>query len=208
VKQERAIQLGVGIIQQEIEALRSLADDLGEAFWRCAGLLVECPGLIWVTGIGTSAAVASRLAHLLTDCGARSMALSPGDGLHGHSAVMVPGDVLVALSRGGESSEVIAMARLACRRGVTTVALVHDTGSTLAQVCDTVVPVRSQQDYELMNYVATTSSVVFCAMSDALAAVVLEAKGYTAAELGAAHPGGAVGRMLADGGQDRGGERR
>jgi len=184
-------------IQREIEALGALSEELDEHFWTCADLLSRCRGLIWVTGVGTSAAVGARFAHILTDCGARSMFLSPSDGLHGHSAIMGADDLLVALSRGGESTEVTGLVEIARRRGVTAVAMVHDTTSTLARICDVVLPVRSQQSYELMGYVATTSTVVFCTMCDALAAVVLEAKGYTLAQLGQAHPGGAVGQALA-----------
>jgi len=192
----RALQLARKTIEQEIEALRTLIEGLDDAFWSCARLLGECSGLIWVTGVGTSAAVASRFAHLLTDCGARSMFLSPADGLHGHSAVMTPGDVLVAMSRGGKSIEVVQMVRIATQRGVATVALVHDTDSTLALSCDYVLPVRSKQEYELMRYIATTSTVAFSAMCDALCAVVLETKGYTLEQLARAHPGGAVGQAL------------
>jgi arabinose-5-phosphate isomerase len=183
-------------IAQEVETLQALADGLDDSFWQCAHLLSDCSGLIWVTGVGTSAAVGIRFAHILTDCGARSMFLSPAEGLHGHTAVMVPGDVLVGMSRGGESAEVNQMVEIANQRGVTTVAFVHNTDSTLARNCRCVLPIRSRQAYELMNYVATTSTVAFSAMCDALAAVVLEVKGYTPEQLGQTHPGGAVGRAL------------
>lgn len=192
----RALQLAQKTIQQEIEALQTLVEGLNDAFWTCARLPGECSGLIWVTGVGTSAAVASRFAHILTDCGARSMFLSPADGLHGHAAVMMPGDVLVAISRGGESDEVIRMVETAAQRGITTVALVHDTDSTLALTCDYVLPVCSKQEYELMRYVATTSTVAFSAMCEALCAVVLETREYTVEQLAQAHPGGAVGQAL------------
>src|SRR5512139_33971 len=109
----RALDLGRKTIANDVLALQALAEALDEAFWACARLLCECPGLIWVTGVGTSANVGARFAHILTDCGARSMFLSPSDGLHGHSAVMMAGEVLVAMSRGGESREVIQMAELA-----------------------------------------------------------------------------------------------
>ena len=101
------------------------------------------------------------------------MFLTPTDGLHGHSAVMTADDLLVAMSRGGESSEIIQMADIANQRGVTTVAFVHNTGSTLARTCRYVLPVRSKAEYELMGYVATTSTVAFSAMCDALSACLL-----------------------------------
>ncbi len=194
--QAAGLTLARKIMRQEMEAISQLADGLDDAFWKCARLLSDCRGLVWVTGVGTSAAVGSRFAHILTDCGARSMFLTPADGLHGHSAVMTPDDLLVAMSRGGESSEVIQMAEIANEREVTTVALVHNTDSTLAATCHHVLPVRSKNEYELMGYVATTSTVAFSAMCDSLSAVVLEIKGYTPEQLGQTHPGGAVGRAL------------
>ena len=196
LNQAQASALAKQVLRQEKEAIAELAEGLDEAFWACARLLSECTGLIWVTGVGTSAAIGSRFAHILTDCGARSMFLTPMDGLHGHSAVMTADDLMVAMSRGGESEEVDQMVQIANQRGVTTIALVHNTDSTVACSCQYVLPVRSKQEYELMGYVATTSTVVFAAMCDALSAVVLDAKGYTPEQLGQTHPGGAVGRAL------------
>jgi len=183
-------------LRQDEETIRELAEGLGDAFWECARLLSSCSGVIWVTAVGTSAAVGARLAHLLTCAGARSMFLSPSDGLHGHTGVMVPGDLLIGLSRGGESSEVNQMVAIANQLGVTTVALVHNTSSTLARSCQYVLPVHSRQEYELMGIIATTSTVAFSAMSDALCAVVREVKGYTPEQFGRLHPGGAVGQAL------------
>ena len=194
-----ALRLARQTMAQHMEAIGSLSDGLDDAFWTCAQLLAGCPGLIWVTGVGTSAAVGTRFAHILTDCGARSMFLPPSDGLHGHSAIMTPDDVLVTMSRGGESGEVIGMAQIANQRRVATVAFVHNTASTLAQICRYVLPIRSKAEFELMGFVATTSTIVFSSMCDALSAAVLQAKGYTLEELGQAHPGGAVGQALAPG---------
>jgi arabinose-5-phosphate isomerase len=211
VDRSTAIELACRIVRQEMEAIETLTEGLcseqhtggpgeaiGGAFWECAQILSACPELIWVTGVGTSAAVGSRFAHILTDCGTRSMFLSPSDGLHGHSAVMEEGDLLVALSRGGESSEVNQMVRIARERRVTALGLVANTDSTLARTCDHVLPIPSRPEHELMGYVATTSSLVFSAVCDALCAVVLEVKGYTAEQLAQTHPGGAVGQALSE----------
>ncbi len=193
---EQALALARQAIRQETAALDALGAELDASFAQAAAVLSACRGLIWTTGVGTSANMAARLAHLLTDCGARSMFLAPGDGLHGHAGVIAAGDVLVALSRGGRSSEVNQMAEIAGGREAVTLAMVHDTTSPLAQLCRYVLPVRSAAEYELLGYVATTSTVAFAAMSDALCAVVAEFKGYTPAEFGKIHPGGAVGQRL------------
>jgi arabinose-5-phosphate isomerase len=201
--QESALRLARATIDQELDALQELRQALGDAFFRCAQLLSGCSGLIWVTGVGTSAAVGARFAHNLTCCGARSMFLSPSDGLHGHTGVINPNDLLVAMSRGGESSEVNQMVETANRMAVKTIAFVHATDSTLARICDCVLPVQTKTDYELMGYVATTSTVAFSAMCDALCAVVLKVSGYTPDRFGRTHPGGAVGKTLASAQNDR-----
>src|SRR5512133_3116158 len=121
-------------IRQEIAALEALSAELDDSFAQAAGMLAACRGLIWTTGVGTSANMAARLAHLLTDCGARAVFLAPGDGLHGHAGVIAAGDVLVALSRGGQSTEVNQMAEIAGRRAAVTLAMVHDAASPLARL--------------------------------------------------------------------------
>jgi arabinose-5-phosphate isomerase len=184
-------------VEQEIDALQSVRRAVGEPFVNCACRLIACTGLVWVTGVGTSASVGARFAHILSCCGLRSVFLSPADGLHGHSTVLGPQDLLVALSRGGESGEVNQMVRIADLRGTTTIALLAKTGSTLARLAQYTVPVPSPDEYELLGALATTSTVVFSAVCDALCAVVARARGMTAEALRDVHPGGAVGKNLA-----------
>ena len=197
-KQDRpqAIETAKRTIQQEIEALQALINLLGNEFWQCSRLLCNCQGIVWLTAVGTSATVAARFAHILTCSGGRSMFLSTQDGLHGHTLVIQPGDVLVAMSRGGESQEVNQMVTIANRRQATSIAFVHDTNSTLAHICQHILPIPSPQEFELAGYLATTSTVAFSAMCDALCAVVIAEKGFDPKEFGTTHPGGAVGEIL------------
>lgn len=197
---QQALELARKTIGQEATTLQALVDGLDDHFWECAQMLGSCPGLIWITGVGTSASVGERFAHLLTCVGARSMFLSPSEGLHGHTGILTQDDLLVALSRGGESEEVNQMISIANERGVKTIAFVHNTASTLAHLCNFILPIQSPQEYELMGYLATTSTVAFSAMCDALCAVVLVVKGYTPEQFATTHPGGAVGKDLSSSG--------
>ena len=196
LERAQAIAAARQTIQQEVETLQALQDVLGEQFWQAARLLCDCPGVVWTTAVGTSATVAERFAHILTCSGGRSMFLSTQDGLHGHTLVIQPGDVLVAMSRGGESKEVNQMVSIANRRQAGTIAFVHNTTSTLARACQYVLPIPSPQEFELGGYLATTSTVAFSAMCDALCAVVIAEKGFDPKEFGTTHPGGAVGEVL------------
>ena len=184
------------ILKQEIDTLSSLSSELNASFWECAQLLSNCKGFIWTTGVGTSAQVAARFAHILTCCGERSMFLSPADGLHGHTGVISPEDLLVAMSRGGESDEVNQMVTIASSYRIPTIAFLHNLESTLARTCSHVLHIESQQEYELMGLIATTSTVAFSAMCDALCAIVIEINGYSAEQLHRTHPGGAVGKRF------------
>lgn len=190
------LDLGRQALRRDIAALQQLADELGPAFSASADLLAACQGLIWITAVGTSAAVGIRFAHLLTCAGARSMFLSPAEGLHGHAAIMTPDDLLVAISRGGESVEVNQMVAIANARGMKTLALLYDQQSTLARTASVVLPVNSRPEYELMGLLATTSTVAAAAMCDALVQVVHSVKGYSPDKFGQTHPGGAVGQQL------------
>jgi D-arabinose 5-phosphate isomerase GutQ len=191
-----ALELARQTIRNEADALQALLPALGDAFWETCGLIAGCKGIVWVTGVGTSAAIGSRFAHILTDCGVRSIFLSPDMGLHGHTGAMVAGEVLVAVSRGGESAEVNTMAAIADSRSLVTIAFVESELSTLARACRHVLPMHSPREYELGGYCATTSTVVCAAMCDAICAVVLQLKGYTIAEFRGTHPGGAVGLSM------------
>ena len=196
LERAQAIAAARQTIQQEVEALQALQDVLGEQFWQAARLLCDCPGVVWTTAVGTSATVAERFAHILTCSGGRSMFLSTQDGLHGHTLVIQPGDVLVAMSRGGESKEVNQMITIANRRQASSIAFVHNTTSTLARACQHILPIPSPQEFELGGYLATTSTVAFSAMCDALCAVVIAEKGFDPQIFGTTHPGGAVGEVL------------
>jgi arabinose-5-phosphate isomerase len=196
ITKEQALQLARKTLRQEIDSLQSLEESLGDSFWQVAQLLSSSSGLIWMTAVGTSDAVAARFAHILTCCGVRAMTLPPSDGLHGHAGIIQPGDILIAMSRGGESADVIQMAVIANDRGAMTVAFVHDTASSLAHACRYILPIQSPQEHELLGLLATTSTVVFSAMCDALCAVVAEAKGFSPEEFAKIHPAGAVGKAL------------
>jgi len=190
------LSLAKRIISQEAATLEDLIEELDGVFWECAQRIAECSRMVWTTGVGTSAAVAERFAHLLNCCGRRAMFLHASDSLHGHSGALREEDLLIAMSRGGETWEVNQLVAIANQLGVSTMGFVHDTDSTLALSCQVVLPIRSRQEYELQGVLATTSTVAFCAMCDALAAVVWELRGYSLEEFRRTHPGGAVGRRL------------
>jgi arabinose-5-phosphate isomerase len=201
ITNSQALDLGRQVIHQEVLALQKLELELGDPFWQCARLLIDCAGLIWITAVGTSAPVGMRFAHILTCSGSRAMFLSPSDGLHGHTNIMQPGEVLVAMSRGGESQEVVQMVSIANQLGVKTIG--HDLKSSLARNSQYVLPIQTPQEYELMGFLATTSTVAYSAICDALCSIIARAKDFAPEQFAKVHPGGAVGQVLASSDENR-----
>lgn len=193
------IELARRVVAREAQAVAALAEQLGEGLAQVARLLADCEGHILVTGAGTSAAVARRFAHLLSCCGAPALPLDASDGLHGGSGAITGQDVVYIISKGGRSGEINQLAEIAQRRGARLIAQTETLDSPLAALCDQVLLVRAPAEVDLLGgLVALGSSLVNCAVGDALCALVQELKGYGREAFAQTHPGGDVGRKLAD----------
>ncbi|MBI3763437.1 MAG: SIS domain-containing protein [Chloroflexi bacterium] len=186
------------MIEQESAAVASLADQLGPDFVKAVETLLACQGHVLVAGSGTSHAVALRLAHLLSCCGTPSLFIHPGDAQHGSSGAVTERDVLIALSKGGETREVNVLAAIAKKRGATVIAITEKPESTLGSLSDVVVTAKAPPDVDPFGMIATGSSLFNAALGDALCVVLLKLRGYTREDFGETHPGGAVGRQLAE----------
>lgn len=181
------------LVRSEARAVSDVADQLDETLVGLADLLEAMPGKIITSGLGTSGTIARRLAHLLTVTGTPAFFLSPSDGLHGSSAVGVPGDTLIAISKGGESDELIEMAQIMRQRGVQVVALCASRSNPLARGADYVALVDSTSA-DPGGIVAMGITLAQGAYGDALALMLMERKGYTWSQVVQSHPGGAVGK--------------
>jgi D-arabinose 5-phosphate isomerase GutQ len=149
--------------------------------------------------MGTSGAMARRLAHLLTCSGTPALFISAADGLHGGSGAVKPEDVLIVISKGGRSDELNQFVSIVRSRGARVVALTEATDSPLAQQSDAIVRFRAPEGVDLHGMIATGTSLVNGAVGDALCIALLEMRGHTREAFGETHPGGAVGKKLAEG---------
>jgi arabinose-5-phosphate isomerase len=185
------------IVAREAEAVRVLAAQMEDAgLVTVVDLLLQCEGHVLVTGAGTSHAMAQRLAHLLSCSGTPALCLSAADALHGGSGAIRPGDVVYVISKGGRSEEVNRFVGIARSRGAKIVAQTEDPASPLAAQSDAVYCVRTEGDVDPYGMVATGSSLVNGAAGDVLCVLLLELRGYSKADFGETHPGGAVGERL------------
>lgn len=186
------------VIELEAGGVRALADQMTERVAEVVETLYGCRGHVLVTGAGTSHAMAQRLAHLLSCCGTPALCISAGDFVHGASGALRSEDVLYVISKGGRTAEINALVEIARGRGCTVVAQCENLDSPLAQISDVVYPVVAPKDVDPYGMIATGSSLINGAAGDVLCVLLMERRGYTRAQFGETHPGGAVGVKLAE----------
>ena len=183
------------VLQIAADALRSLADGLDERFDQAVALMLGATGRVVVTGIGKSGVVAQKVAATLASTGTAAFFLHPSEALHGDLGMILPGDVVLALSHSGETEEVVALLPHARRRGASLVALTRP-GSTLARSADVTVPTTIGEEACPLNLAPTASTTAQLAMGDALAMALSVEKGFRPEDFAALHPGGKLGKRF------------
>jgi arabinose-5-phosphate isomerase len=173
-----------------------LAEQLDCQFVAAVERILECQGHVIVSGAGTSASVARRLAHLLTNAGAPALYLDASESAHGASRAVTARDLLIAISKGGETDELNHLARMARLRGAKVIALTGPQESTLARLSDVAVPIKVEEGVDAYGVIALGSSLAAAAVGDAICFAVLSVRGYDSTAFGQAHPLGAVGKRL------------
>jgi arabinose-5-phosphate isomerase len=184
------------VIRGDRAALEAVESNLGEGFLRALDVLLHVQGKVLVTGMGTSGATARRIAHLLSCGGTPSLFIHPADGLHGGLGAVTSDDVVIAVSKGGESDELNDFCRLALERGSTVVAMTAVPESTLGRLGQAVLPVVTPDEADPGGMMAMGSALAACAVGDALAVVLMESRGYEWHRFERTHPGGAVGKLI------------
>jgi arabinose-5-phosphate isomerase len=186
------------------ESLRNEAAALVEFAQRCdaralddaSKLVLGCTGKVVVLGVGKSAIAAAKIASTLSSTGTPAVALHAADALHGDVGLVCPGDAVLAISNGGETEEVIATIAQVRERGVPIAAVVASRESTVARQADVVLETGIREEAGLLKVAPTTSVLATIAIGDALATALMQARGFTADEFAANHPGGRLGRRL------------
>lgn len=187
------------VLDIEIDSLQKARGRLGHEFADAVSLILACVeknGKIVVTGIGKSLHIAQKISATLASTGSTSVTLNPAQAMHGDLGILNSGDVLLALSYSGESEELIALLPIARRFGVKVVSITGDPGSSLAKHSDVVIPAAVDREACPFNMAPTSSTTVALAIGDALAMVLLEARGFEKKDYAKLHPGGAIGRAL------------
>lgn len=179
------------------QALAALETQLDRQQWLgVLNALATCRGKIAVTGIGTSGIAARKIAHMLACIEHPAIWLSAADAAHGDIGFLRNGDVLIMLSRGGNSDELTRLLPTVKARGCTLVSVTENAESAIAGAADLPLLMPKSQEIDPLNMLATTSIISVLAVFDAMVAVLMTRSGYSKETLLAVHPGGNVGKVL------------
>ncbi|HSP42985.1 MAG TPA: KpsF/GutQ family sugar-phosphate isomerase [Luteolibacter sp.] len=187
------------VIEAEIEGLRGMSARLDARFTEAVELLrgsLENRGKVVVTGVGKSGNIGQKIAATFNSTGATAVVMDSTNALHGDLGILNDGDTVLALSYSGETRELLDLLPFIKRFEVKVIALTGNPQSTLARLSDVTLDTSVDREACPLNLAPTSSSTAMLAMGDALAMVLLEARGFTEEDFARYHPGGSLGRAL------------
>jgi arabinose-5-phosphate isomerase len=187
---------GRRVLEVEARAVAALAGRLDAAFTRAVDLLSTVQGKVVVTGMGKSGIIARKIAATMASTGTPAIYLHPAEGLHGDLGVVGRGDLVIALSNSGETSELVSILPSLKRMAVPIIALVGRADSTLGRTATVVLDVSVDQEACPLGLAPTASTTAALALGDAVAVALLVRKGFKEEDFALAHPGGALGKRL------------
>jgi arabinose-5-phosphate isomerase len=187
------------VFEIELAESRRVAERLDESFVRAVETIrdaVERRGKVVIVGVGKSGHVGEKIAATLTSTGSPAVMLNSLNALHGDLGMVADGDAVLALSSSGETDELLNILPALARFDVRIVALTGNPRSSLAQHSHVVLDVSVEQEACPLNLAPTSSTTAMLVLGDAIAMVLLEARGFTKEDFARFHPGGHLGRAL------------
>ena len=180
----------------EAEAISKLIDNIGEGFDEVVKLILQSKGRVVITGIGKSANIANKIVATLNSTGTPALFMHAADAIHGDLGNVQDNDVVICISKSGNSPEIKALVPLVKNLGNPLVALVGNLESTLAKDSAHILDTTVEKEACPHNLAPTTSTAAQLAMGDALAIALMESRGFTARDFATYHPGGSLGKKL------------
>lgn len=180
----------------EAAAVKGLAERLDEGFEKGIACLAGCKGRIVISGIGKSAIIAQKIVATLNSTGSPAIFLHAADAIHGDLGMIQQEDVVMVLSKSGESPEIKILVPMIKNFGNSLVAITGNTASYLAKKADFIFDTTVEQEACPNNLAPTTSTTAQLVMGDAIAICLMEEKGFKVEDFAKLHPGGTLGKKL------------
>jgi arabinose-5-phosphate isomerase len=183
-------------IEMEATAIQQLALQLDDNFEKAIDCLASCKGRIVVSGIGKSAIIAQKIVATLNSTGSPSVFLHAADAIHGDLGMVQQEDVVIIISKSGESPEIKVLVPLIRNFGNCLISITGQTESFLAKKSDFVLNTTVDQEACPNNLAPTTSTTAQLVMGDTIAVCLMEKRGFQVEDFAKFHPGGTLGKKL------------
>lgn len=185
------------VLATEIAGLQQLAQYINADFVHaCQMIIANQQGKVAVMGIGKSGHIGRKIAATLASTGTSAFFVHPGEASHGDLGMIERGDIVLAISNSGESSEILALFPVLKRLNNRIISMTGNPNSTMATLADIHLQITVPQEACPLGLAPTSSTTATLVMGDALAVALLQARGFTAEDFALSHPGGALGRKL------------
>ncbi len=195
-KNDEIIELASQIIENEANAIIGLRGHIDDDFQNAVKLMLECQGNLVFSGIGKSAIIAQKIVATMNSTGTTAVFMHAADAIHGDLGIIREGDIVVILSKSGETPEIKVLVPLIKLRGNKIVAMVGNPKSYLAQQANYELNVSVSDEAIPDSLAPTSSTTAQLVMGDVLALVLMRCRGFSTADFAKFHPGGALGKQL------------
>lgn len=192
----RIIETAKKVLQMESDALLNLQQYIDDDFVRCLEVILKSKGRVVVTGIGKSAIIAQKIVATLNSTGTPAVYMHAADAIHGDLGIIQHDDVVICISKSGNTPEISVLIPFLKQSGTPLIALVGNTQSFLASEADYVLNCSVDKEACPNNLAPTCSSTAQLALGDALASCLIELRGFTSNDFARFHPGGILGKRL------------
>jgi arabinose-5-phosphate isomerase len=196
MNQHSIISSALKSIELQAASIAGLADFIDANFEKAVNLLAKSKGRLVITGIGKSAIVAQKIVATLNSTGTPSLFMHAADAIHGDLGMVQPHDIVMVISKSGDSPEIKVLAPLLKNFGNTLIGMVGNMQSYLAMQSDIILNTTVSQEACPNNLAPTTSTTAQMVMGDALAICLMETRGFNSTDFAKYHPGGALGKKL------------
>jgi arabinose-5-phosphate isomerase len=195
-KNGEIIQFASQIIENESNAIINLKAKLDDDFAEVVALVLENKGNLVFSGIGKSAIIAQKIVATMNSTGTTAVFMHAADAIHGDLGIVREGDIVVILSKSGETPEIKMLVPLIKLRGNKIVAMVGNRQSYLASQADFILDVTVDEEAIPGSLAPTSSTTAQLVMGDALALILMRCRGFSTDDFAKFHPGGALGKQL------------
>lgn len=189
-------QIALRTIELEAQSIAGLGAFINDDFEKAIEALLGCPGRVVVSGIGKSAVIAQKIVATFNSTGTPSIFMHAADAIHGDLGIVQQEDVVIIISKSGESPEIKVLVPLIRNFGNILISMVGSIDSYLARHSSIILNTTVDQEACPNNLAPTTSTTAQLVMGDALAVCLMELKGFKSDDFAKFHPGGTLGKKL------------